>query len=271
MNYNQLRNSIFEKKNFLCVGLDPDYEKIPNSLKIIPLTQFEFCKKIIDAVAPYCIAFKPNTAFFEERGIEGWASLERTIEYIKKNYPNHFTIADAKRGDIGNTAEAYAKTFLKNFNFDSVTISPYMGRDSILPFLKYKGKWSIVLALTSNKSADDLETKKLQNSSTNFEEVINFTLKLGTKENTMFVVGATRPNDLKYIRNIIPDHFLLIPGIGAQGGNLMDVVENAWNKDCGILVNASRSIIFASSHDDFAEAAGAEAKKIAIGMSNFFR
>jgi orotidine-5'-phosphate decarboxylase len=197
--------------------------------------------------------------------------LERTIEYINKNYPNHFTIADAKRGDIGNTAEAYAKTFLKNLKFDSVTIAPYMGRDSIIPFLKYKNKWSIVLALTSNESADDLETKKLENHSTNFEEVINFTLKLGTKKNTMFVVGATRPNDLKYIRNIVPEHFLLIPGVGAQGGSLMEVVESAWNKDCGILVNASRSIIFASSNDNFAEAAGVEAKKIAIEMSNFFR
>jgi orotidine-5'-phosphate decarboxylase len=270
MNYQQLRDIIFEKKNFLCVGLDPDFEKIPNHLKKLEFTQFEFCKSIVDAVAPFCIAFKPNTAFFEEQGSKGWQSLEKTIEYIKINYPNHFTIADAKRGDIGNTAQAYAKTFLHNMHFDSVTVAPYMGSDSILPFLGYKNKWAVVLALTSNKSADEFETKQLVNKVTNFEEVINLTKKLGTNKNTMFVTGATRTEDLKKIRTLIPDYFLLVPGIGAQGGSLNDVVKNAWNKDCGLIVNSSRSIIFASTEKDFARAASIEAEKLAKEMSVFF-
>jgi orotidine-5'-phosphate decarboxylase len=270
MKYSELRTLIFEKKSFLCVGLDPDFEKIPEHIKTLPYAQFEFCKSIIKSVASYCVAFKPNTAFFEEQGSNGWIALEKTIEYLNKNYPNHFTIADAKRGDIGNTAEAYAKTFLHNMNFDSVTVAPYMGSDSILPFLKYQNKWAIVLALTSNKSADDFETKLLVNKATNFEEVINLTSKLGTNQNTMFVVGATRAQDLKKIRDLIPQHFLLVPGVGAQGGSLNDVVKNAWNSDCGLLVNSSRAIIFASSDKDFAEAAATEAKKLAQEMSIFF-
>jgi len=270
MDYNKLRNLIFEKKNFLCVGLDPDFQKIPEHLKMLPFAQFEFCKKIIDSVAPFCVAFKTNTAFFEEQGSNGWISLEKTIKYLNENYPSHFTIADAKRGDIGNTAEAYAKTFLQNMNFDSVTVAPYMGSDSILPFLKYNNKWAIVLALTSNKSADDFETKQLVNNATNFEEVINFTTKLGTNKNLMFVVGATRADDLKKIRSIIPNHFLLVPGVGAQGGSLADVVKEAWNKDCGLLVNSSRSIIFASNSIHFNKVAAVEASKLAMEMSNFF-
>lgn len=270
MNYSQLRNTIFEKKNFLCVGLDPDFEKIPKHLKLVEYPQFEFCKEIIDSVAKFCVAFKPNTAFFEEQGSLGWRSLELTIEYINKNYPSHFTIADAKRGDIGNTAKSYAKAFFSNMQFNSVTIAPYMGRDSIIPFLEYKNKWAIILALTSNESANDFETLILNSGEKLFENVLKISKQIGNNTNIMFVVGATKPEDLKVIRNLAPDYFFLVPGVGAQGGSLGDVVEKAWNKDCGLLVNVSRSIIFASSNIDFAEKAKNEAEKISNEMGRYF-
>lgn len=271
MTRNQLIEQIKSKKNFLCVGLDPDIEKMPKHI----LTDeddpiYEFNKKLIDATAPYCVAFKPNTAFYEAYGLNGIESLENTIKYIKQNYPDHFLIADAKRGDIGNTSTMYAKAFFSRLNCDAITVAPYMGSDSVKPFLKFEGKWAIALGLTSNEGAADFQMKKVDGKEL-YLNVIETCASWGTKDNMMFVVGATKAEMLDDIRKIIPDHFLLVPGVGAQGGSLADVCKHGLNKDIGLLVNSSRGIIYASNGKDFAEKAAIEAKKIADEMAAFVK
>jgi len=256
MNRQTLVEQIKKKGSFLCVGLDTDPNRIPVQLKKEKDPVFAFNKAIIDATADHCVAYKPNLAFYEALGPKGMESLAKTIEYIPEEF---FTIADAKRGDIGNTAASYAKTFFETYNFDSVTLAPYMGRDSIDPFLVYEGKWSIILALTSNPSADDFEKLELANGNLLFEEVLKQSCQWGTKENTMYVVGATNADALQKIRKIVPNHFLLVPGVGAQGGSLAEVAEHGMNVDVGLLVNSSRGILYASSGEDFAKAAKVEA------------
>ncbi|MCH8331584.1 MAG: orotidine-5'-phosphate decarboxylase [Bacteroidetes bacterium] len=265
MTRDQLAGSIFLKKTFLCVGLDTDHEKIPAHLHSSPDPVFEFNKQIIDATKQHCIAYKLNTAFYEAQGVNGWSSLEKTIEYIDDD---HFVIADAKRGDIGNTSRKYAQAFFNHFNVDAITVAPYMGEDSVSPFLEFEGKWVILLALTSNKGSSDFQNQRLEGNRLLYEEVIETSSKWGNADNMMYVVGATHPEELKSIRELIPDHFLLVPGVGAQGGDLQKVVENGMNQQCGLLVNASRSIIYASNDESFAEAAGFEALKIKEEMES---
>lgn len=260
MNYARLVQLIRERKSFLCVGLDTDPAKIPAGMSVL-----EFNKAIIDATRDYCVAYKPNIAFYECLGKEGWDILEKTVEYIGHD---HFTIADAKRGDIGNTSSYYAKTFFQTYGFDSVTVAPYMGKDSVGPFLEFDGKWAIVLALTSNPGGLDFQMNVSENTRL-FEDVLSKVSTWGTKENTMFVVGATRAEMLADVRKIVPEHFLLVPGVGAQGGSLEEVVKYGKTKDIGLLVNASRSILYASSGADFAEAARAEAKKMQQEMAQW--
>lgn len=257
------REELFEqikiKKSFLCVGLDSDPQKLPECVKGFDDPVFEFNKRIIDATKDYCVAYKPNIAFYEAMGTKGWESLEKTLEYIPKDI---FTIADAKRGDIGNTSSLYARAFFESMNFDSVTVAPYMGKDSVTPFLEYPNKWGILLALTSNIGALDFQTKRLQNGEFVFERVLKKSLEWGGEDNLMYVVGATRADLLTRIRKIVPNSFLLIPGVGAQGGSLEDVAEHGMNDTCGLLVNSSRGIIFADSSENFAEASQQEAKSI---------
>jgi len=264
MTKQELFENIQRKKSFLCVGLDTDVNKIPEHL--FDDTEdaiFEFNKAIIDATADLCVAYKPNLAFYESLGLEGWEVLERTVDYIRENYPDQFIIADAKRGDIGNTSAMYARTFFGNMEFDSVTVAPYMGEDSVTPFLTYEGKWVTLLALTSNKGAYDFQFMKDEETGERlFEKVLKTSLKWGTDENMMYVVGATKAEMLSDIRNIIPDHFLLVPGVGAQGGSLQEVAKYGMNKTCGLLVNSSRQIIYASSEKDYAQAARTEAEKV---------
>jgi orotidine-5'-phosphate decarboxylase len=263
MNYQQIIGLIKKKHSFLCVGLDADPEKIPPHLLKFEDPIFEFNRQIIDATIDFAVAYKPNMAFYESEGIKGWRSLEKTINYLRNFKDSVFTIADAKRGDIGNTSERYAKAFLAEppagFGFDAITVAPYMGSDSVKPFLKYPDKWVILLALTSNSGAFDFQTQKLQNGQTVFETVIRKSLEWGNNENMMYVVGATQTEMLAEIRAIIPDHFLLIPGVGAQGGSLDEVAGYGMNKNCGILVNSSRGIIYASNQPDFAAKAREEA------------
>ncbi|WP_317900072.1 orotidine-5'-phosphate decarboxylase [Aurantibacillus circumpalustris] len=269
MTKEELVKQIRTKKTFLSVGLDPDSEKLPKHLledESDPI--YEFNKAIVDATAPYCVSFKPNSAFYEAYGLNGIASLEKTIRYIKTNYPNHFLIADAKRGDIGNTSAMYAKAFFRRLNCDAITVAPYMGSDSVKPFLQFENKWAIVLGLTSNEGSSDFQQLKVDGNDF-YMHVIETCAKWGTQDNMMFVIGATKANLLEGIRKIIPNHFLLIPGVGAQGGSLQDVCKYGMNKEVGLLVNSSRGIIYASSGKDFAEKAGAEAKKIAQEMSGF--
>jgi len=269
MNKKQLIDQIKQKQSFLCVGLDADITKIPKHLLKEEDPIFEFNKQIIDATKDICVAYKPNTAFYESLGAKGWESLQKTIDYIPKDI---FTIADAKRGDIGNTSKMYAKAFLETLNFDSVTVAPYMGSDSVEPFLEIENKWVILLALTSNKGADDFQFfdnggEKL------FEKVLKQSKKWGNSENLMYVVGATRPEMFKEIRSIVPNSFLLVPGVGAQGGSLAEVWKYGMNKDCGLLVNSSRGIIYAGNDDNFAEAARNSAlqiqKEMAILLEQF--
>ena len=248
----ELIKQINIKKSFLCLGLDTDLEKIPQHLKNETDPVFSFNKKLIDELNKIIIAIKINTAFYESRGSEGWISLEKTIKYINSNYPEIFTIADAKRGDIGNTSDNYARAFFKNLNFDSITVSPYMGNDSIEPFLKYKDKHTILLSLTSNTGSDDFQFFKSDNNNL-FEEVIVKSKNWEGSENLMYVVGATKSNYLKKIRKLVPDSFLLIPGVGAQGGNLKDTFINGANEEVGILINSSRSIIYAGNGLDFSK------------------
>lgn len=259
----ELIAEIKQKKSFLCVGLDTDLAKIPTHLLETEDPIFEFNKAIIDATKDFCVAYKPNLAFYECYGPKGWESLRKTLEYIPSNC---FTIADAKRGDIGNTSTYYAKTFFEYLNFDSVTIAPYMGEDSITPFLEFDGKWAIVLALTSNKGALDFQFTTDNKGEELFKKVLRKTAEWGTPENTMFVVGATRAEGIGEVRKLVPNHFFLVPGVGAQGGSLEDVANYGWNSDCGLLVNSSRQILYASSEVDFAEAAAREAKQLQAKM-----
>lgn len=254
MTKEELIEQIRKKQSFLCVGLDTDISKIPSHLLSEKDPVFAFNKQIIDATLPYCVSYKINTAFYESIGSKGWESLEKTAEYL----PNEiFSIADAKRGDIGNTTDMYAKAFFENMSFDAVTVAPYMGADSIAPFLKYEGKWTIILALTSNPTSSDFQLQKLEGTSQElYKKVLESTSALGNDGNTMYVVGATKAEELEKIRKIIPHHFLLIPGVGAQGGSLADVVKWGKTADCGLLINSSRNIIYASNGFDFAEAAG---------------
>ena len=252
------------KKSFLCVGLDPDISKIPAHLLKTNDPIFEFNKAIIDATKDFCVAYKPNIAFYECHGPKGWESLKKTLDYIPKNI---FTIADAKRGDIGNTSTYYAKTFFEYLACDSVTVAPYMGEDSVTPFLEFDNKWVILLALTSNKGALDFQLLTDKNGEQLYKKVLEKAATWGTSENMMFVVGATRAEDIGEVRKLVPNHFFLVPGVGAQGGSLEDVTKYGWNQDCGLLVSSSRGILYASSSEDFAEKAGFEAKKLQEQMS----
>lgn len=267
MNRQQLINEIFTKKTFLCVGLDTDINKIPAHLKNEDDPIFAFNKAIIDATAPYCVAYKPNLAFYECYGLKGMLAFEKTIQYIKENHPNHFIIADAKRGDIGNTSKMYAQTFFEEYNLDSVTVAPYMGEDSVKPFLEYDGKWVILLALTSNKGSHDFQLTEDKRGERLFEKVLKKSQEWGTTENLMYVVGATQGKMFEDIRRMAPEHFLLVPGVGAQGGSLQEVCKYGMTKDCGLLVNSSRGIIYASTDTDFAEVAAVKAKELQEEMA----
>lgn len=277
MTREELFSSIKKKKSFLCVGLDTDITKIPSHLLKTEDPVFEFNKQIIDATHDLCISYKPNMAFYETLGAKGWISLEKTINYINQRYTDIFTIADAKRGDIGNTSAMYAKAFLETLNFDSITVAPYMGEDSITPFLEYKNKWVILLTLTSNKGAFDFQTKEIISlveigrRIKLFEKVIETSKKWSTPDNMMYVVGATKAEMLLDIRNIVPDNFLLVPGVGAQGGSLRDVAKYGMNKQCGLLVNSSRGIIYAGTGEDFAEKAREEALKLQNEMDELLQ
>ncbi|HHT22213.1 MAG TPA: orotidine-5'-phosphate decarboxylase [Bacteroidales bacterium] len=263
MNKQELIDNIRRKKSFLCVGLDTDINKIPEHLfDETDDAIFEFNKQIIDATADLCVAYKPNLAFYESIGLEGWNVLDRTVEYIRTNYPDQYIIADAKRGDIGNTSAMYARTFFGNMDFDAVTVAPYMGEDSVSPFLTYENKWVILLALTSNKGAFDFQFMEQEDGERLFEKVLKVSKKWGNDENMMYVVGATKAEMLADIRKIIPTHFLLVPGVGAQGGSLQEVAKYGLTDECGLLVNSSRQIIYASSEQDFAEKAREEALKV---------
>lgn len=262
MERKQLIEQIFTKKSFLCVGLDTDLNKIPKFLLNEEDSIFSFNKAIIDATAPYCVAYKPNLAFYECYGLKGMEAFEKTITYLKEKYPNHFIIADAKRGDIGNTSKMYAQTFFKKYNVDALTIAPYMGEDSVKPFLEYEGKWVILLALTSNKGSHDFQLFEDKDGVRLFERVLSKAQEWGTTENLMFVVGATQGSLFADIRKLAPNSFLLVPGVGAQGGSLQEVCKYGMNKDCGLLVNSSRGIIYASSEANFAEIAGEKAKEL---------
>ena len=267
MTRSQLYENIQAKQSFLCVGLDTDVTKIPKHLLDLEDPIFEFNKAIIDATLPYVVAYKPNVAFYEALGAKGWESLEKTIDYIPDEV---FTIADAKRGDIGNTSTMYAKAFFERMNFDSITVAPYMGSDSVKPFLEFDEKWVILLAATSNSGSKDFQDMTFGDQKL-FEHVISKSQDWGTAENMMFVVGATRPESLKEIRKLTPDHFLLIPGVGAQGGSLSEVCEAGMNDQCGLLVNSSRGIIYSSDGEDFAEVAGREAHKIQQEMAAYLK
>lgn len=270
MTREELIHQIKTKKTFLCVGLDPDTEKIPQHLIEEEDPIYEFNKQIIDATAAYCVSFKPNTAFYEAYGLSGINSLEKTIRYIKTNYPEHFLIADAKRGDIGNTSSMYARAFFNRLNSDAITVAPYMGSDSVKPFLQFENKWAIVLGLTSNEGSADFQQLPVDGTEL-YLQVIKTCAQWGTINNMMFVVGATKASMLGEIRKLIPDHFLLIPGVGAQGGSLKDVCKYGITKDIGLLVNSSRGIIYASKGEDFAEKAAEEAKKMADEMKELMK
>ena len=267
MNRTELVQEIFKKKSFLCVGLDTDIQKMPECIKGEDDPIFSFNKAIIDATAPYCVAYKPNLAFYECYGLQGMAAFEKTVAYIKEFYPKHFIIADAKRGDIGNTSTMYAKTFFDEYKVDALTVAPYMGEDSISPFLEYSDKWVIVLALTSNKGSHDFQLTEDTQGQRLFEKVICKTQQWGTTENMMYVVGATQGEMFKHIRDVAPSHFVLVPGVGAQGGSLQDVCKYGMIKDCGLLINSSRGIIYVSHNEDFAEVAAVKAQEIQQQMA----
>ena len=268
MTHSELFEKIVAKRSFLCVGLDTEVEKIPSFLLSEKEPIFEFNKRIIDATSKFAVAYKPNVAFYESEGIAGWTALSKTVDYIRKNYPDIFIIADAKRGDIGNTSKMYAKGFFENMSFDAVTVAPYMGEDSVTPFLSYKDKWTILLALTSNKGADDFQYHN-EDGIKLFERALSLSQKWGNINNLMYVVGATRAEMLKDIRRLVPEHFLLVPGVGAQGGSLEEVAKYGMNSKCGLLVNSSRGIIFASDGTDFDAVAGQKAKEIQLEMEKY--
>jgi orotidine-5'-phosphate decarboxylase len=270
MNSTRLFENIQRKKSFLCVGLDPEKEKLPAFLLDEKDPVFEFNRRIVDATSRYAVAYKPNIAFYECHGAEGWLSLQKTVRYIRDNYPDIFLIADAKRGDIGNTSKMYAKAFFGNMPFDAITVAPYMGEDSVTPFLSYDDKWVILLALTSNKGADDFQYHAGDGLRL-FEKVLSVSSKWGNIDNMMYVVGATRAEMLKDIRTIIPGHFLLVPGVGAQGGSLAEVAEYGMNDKCGLLVNSSRGIIFADSSADFDVTAGQKARELQLEMETHLK
>ncbi len=250
MNRNDIYNQIRQKNSYLCVGLDTDINRIPKHLLKYDDPVFEFNRQIIDATKDLCVAYKPNIAFYEARGAEGWRSLEKTIEYIPSE---HFTIADAKRGDIGNTSRLYAQAFFENMNFDAVTVAPYMGEDSVKPFLEFKDKWVILLGLTSNKGSQDFQLTKQENGQALYEKVMRRAMEWGNPEQLMFVIGATHPQKFEEIRRIAPEHFLLVPGVGAQGGDLEALSKYGQNDLVGLLVNSSRGIIYADDGQDFAK------------------
>lgn len=282
MNRTELIEQIQTKKTYLCVGLDTDITKLPGHLKNEPDDVFRFNKAIIDATKDHCVAYKINTAFYEANGLKGWEALEKTAGYIPST---HFKIADAKRGDIGNTSAQYAKAFFETLSFDAITVAPYMGADSIMPFLEYENKWTIVLGLTSNPGAKDFELQKVvtethlldegvhtikKETLYLYERVLKTVSQWGTPDNLMFVIGATQVGEFEAIRQLLPDHFYLVPGVGAQGGSLKDISEKAMNKDCGLLVNNSRGIIYASDGEDFADRAGQVAMEIHEEMKHYF-
>jgi orotidine-5'-phosphate decarboxylase len=272
MNREQLFLQIKKKRSFLCVGLDSDIQKIPGFLKKYPDPLFEFNRQIIDATHEYSIAYKPNLAFYESQGAYGWTVLEKTVRHIRENYPELFIIADAKRGDIGNTSGLYARAFFDMLGADAVTVAPYMGEDSVKPFLMKEGKWVILLALTSNPGAADFQF--IHDGSSGdllFESVLKKSQKWTDADHIMYVVGATKAEKLTDIRSIVPDHFLLVPGVGAQGGSLEEVARYGMNNQCGLLVNSSRGIIFASSGEDFAEKAGIEARILRDEMDQLLK
>lgn len=262
MNKQQLINNIRAKHSFLCVGLDTDLKKIPQHLLSEDDPIFAFNKAIIDATAPYCVAYKPNLAFYECFGLKGWQAFEKTVHYIKDNYPEQFIIADAKRGDIGNTSAMYARSFFEEMNIDSLTVAPYMGEDSVTPFLQYEGKWVILLALTSNKGSHDFQLSEDKNGERLFEKVLRRSQDWADDQKMMYVVGATQGRLFEDIRKIVPNHFLLVPGVGAQGGSLEEVCKYGMTSECGLLVNSSRGIIYADSSEKYAEAAGQKAKEL---------
>lgn len=276
MNREELFENIKRKKSFLCVGLDTDINKIPEFLfdklegDFDPI--FEFNKAIIDATADLCVAYKPNTAFYESIGVAGWEALEKTVDYIREKHPDQFIIADAKRGDIGNTSSMYAQAFFENMGVDAVTVAPYMGEDSVSPFLSYDNKWVILLALTSNKGAFDFQFTESKDAEEKlFEKVLKTSQKWANEDAMMYVVGATKAEMLEDIRKIAPNHFLLVPGVGAQGGSLAEVVKHGMNSQCGLLVNSSRGIIYASNGEDFAEKAREAAKEVQAEMAEHLK
>jgi orotidine-5'-phosphate decarboxylase len=272
MNYQQLFENIKKKGSFLCVGLDTDLQKIPAFLLEKEDPAFEFNKAIVDATSQYCVAYKPNLAFYESNGLKGWGSLEKTVQYIRSNYPDIFIIADAKRGDIGNTSSMYAQAFFSQMDFDAVTVAPYMGEDSVKPFLSYEGKWVILLALTSNKGAFDFQyIQNKESGARHFEQVLSVSQNWGTVQNMMYVVGATKAEELAGIRKIIPNHFLLVPGVGAQGGSLQAVADYGLNEHCGLLVNSSRAIIYASKGGDFDSRAAQMAQETQKEMAHILK
>lgn len=268
MNREQLIEQIKTKKSFLCVGLDTDIKKIPQHLLQEEDPIFAFNKAIIDATAPYCVSYKPNLAFYEAFGVKGMVSFEKTIKYLKENYPNHFIIADAKRGDIGNTSAMYARTFFEEYGIDSITVAPYMGEDSVTPFLTYEGKWVILLALTSNKGSHDFQLTEDTQGEKLFEKVLRISQQWGNEDNMMYVVGATQGKMFEDIRRVAPRHFLLVPGVGAQGGSLEEVCRYGMTNECGLLVNSSRAIIYASDKEIFAEVAAEKAKELQMQMKD---
>ncbi len=267
MNKQQLINNIKAKKSFLCVGLDTDLKKVPQHLLEEEDPIFAFNKAIIDATAPYCVAYKPNLAFYECFGVKGWMAFERTVKYLKENYPDQLIIADAKRGDIGNTSAMYARTFFEESQVDALTVAPYMGEDSVTPFLQYEGKWVVLLALTSNKGSHDFQLTESKDGERLFEKVLRVSQQWGNDENMMYVVGATQGSLFADIRAVAPKHFLLVPGVGAQGGSLQEVCEYGMTDECGLLVNSSRGIIYADHTENFVKVAGEKAKELQQEMA----
>lgn len=266
MTKQQLFEQIQKKQSFLCVGLDSDIKKIPEYLLDDDDPLYIFNKAIVDATAPYCVAYKPNMAFYESAGVKGWLAFEKTVAYIRQRHPQHFIIADAKRGDIGNTSEMYARSFFDEIKLDAVTVAPYMGADSVKPFLIYPEKWVILLALTSNKGSSDFQMTTDGQGERLFEKVLRISQEWASDEQMMYVVGATQGKLFEDVRKIVPDHFLLVPGVGAQGGSLEEVCRYGMNRQCGLLVNSSRVVIYASHDEDYASAAGEEAHKLQLEM-----
>lgn len=271
MNRQELIKEIKEKQTFLCVGLDTDIKKIPQHLLHEEDPIYSFNRAIIDATAPYCVAYKPNLAFYECGGLNGWKSLDKTIHYLRENYPHHLIIADAKRGDIGNTSKMYARCFFEEMGVDALTVAPYMGEDSVTPFLEYPNKWVILLALTSNKGSHDFQLTEDATGERLFEKVLRQSQQWADADRMMYVVGATQGKLFEDIRKVVPEHFLLVPGIGAQGGSLEEVCKYGMTKDCGLIVNSSRAIIFADSTERFAEVAAEKAKEVQQQMAELLK